>query len=234
MQGSPEQISFTIEVRRTREDHPWSYSLLDDRQRAIASQLANDPLSSGGLLLSEVEPVITLGRRTPPEDLNLPRNHLEQLGVSVLRVDRGGLATYHGPGQWVLFPVDRLERLTGDRRGVRKAVYGLLEVARRVVCRLAPLELVEVREGAELGVWTQSGKKLAAVGVHVSQGVLLHGLAINFRRTATSFVGLRPCGLDAPVGFIEELDSCVSRDFDAAGALIIEEARKVFWSGAGH
>jgi lipoate-protein ligase B len=144
---------------------------------------------------------------------------LARAGVALYAADRGGLATYHGPGQWVLFAVDRLERLTGDRRGVRKAVEGLLDVALEVGRRYDPG--ARIGEGAELGVWTRRGK-FAAVGVHVQQGVLLHGLSVNGFRTPTSFLGLRPCGLDAPVDFL--LPAPDEAAFERLGGELVQAA----------
>lgn len=181
-----------IEVRRSTSEQPWTYSLLDQRQRLIADDILQTG-AEGTLLLSELNPVITLGRRTPATDLLLSPHHYESLGIEVYPTDRGGLATYHGPGQWVLFVVDRLDRLTGNSRGVKEAVCQLLQIAHQVARDY--VEGVEVREGDELGVWGRTGK-IASVGVHVSQGILLHGIAINAFATPTSFAGLRPCGLD--------------------------------------
>src|SRR5262249_40919581 len=123
--------SIEIEVRRHRDGSAvWTYSDLDRRQREVAERVRHG--GPGALLLSELAPVITVGRRTASSDLLLSAEALGRLGVQKLAVDRGGFATYHGPGQWVLFAVDRLERLTGDRRGVRKAVEGLLGIALEV------------------------------------------------------------------------------------------------------
>jgi lipoate-protein ligase B len=121
-------------------------------------------------------------------------------GIELLAVDRGGLATWHGPGQWVAFAVDRLDRLTGDSRGVRRAVEGLLDAAAGVARRYAPG--VELRWGAETGLWLPGRGKLASVGVHVERGVLLHGLSLNVQRSPGSFLGLRACGLDAQPAFL--------------------------------
>ena len=191
-----------VELRRHRAESPWTYELLDQRQRTVAERARNG--GPGALLLSEVAPVITRGRRAPTSDVTASSEDLARAGVALCEVDRGGLATYHGPGQWVVFAVDRLESLTGDRRGVRKAVDGLLETALQVG-RLYDSS-AEIRLGAELGVWTRRGK-FAAVGVHIAQGVLLHGLSVNGMRTPTSFYGLRPCGLDAPVEFLLEKET---------------------------
>lgn len=209
-----------IEIRRHSEATPWTYGLLDSRQREIATQIKQG--GPGALLLSEVAPVITVGRRAAPTDLLIPRELLARAGVEVLPTDRGGLATWHGPGQWVLFAVDSLERLTGDRRGVRKAVDALLCVALEVGKSFDPS--AEIRSGAETGVWTKRGK-FAALGVHIDQGVLLHGLSVNGFKTQTSFMGLRPCGLDLPVDYLIEGKPGL---FDDLGKKILAQAQRVF------
>ena len=146
--------------------------------------------------------MITSGRRTPQADLLMSEAALEKLGISRVETDRGGFATYHGPGQWVLFPVDRLDRITGDPRGVRLAVDKLFRSHKGSHWRRG-VE-TEIRQGAELGVWSKKGK-LAAVGIHVEAGILLHGLSLNVFRTPQSFVGLKPCGLEAAVDYLAPL-----------------------------
>jgi lipoyl(octanoyl) transferase len=170
--------------------------------------------------LSEVAPVITRGRRTPDQDI------LNHPTTEVYVTDRGGLATYHGPGQWVLFVVDYLEVLTGDRRGVRKAVEALLEIALAVGKQYSPD--AHIRTGSEMGVWTKRGK-FAAVGVHVENRVLLHGLAVNGFQTLSSFQGLRPCGLDAPVDFLLNPESELESKFKDLGEKLILESFRRFW-----
>jgi lipoyl(octanoyl) transferase len=216
-----------VEVRRSNAS--FAYAELDQRQREIAERVRAG--GEGALLLSELEPVITMGRRAQPGDLLLSERELEARGISVFRTDRGGLATYHGPGQWVLFAVDRLDRLTGDRRGVRAAVEALLEAARETAQSFGVS--AEIREGAMAGVWSSRGAKLASVGVYVQDGVLLHGLALNVFRTSASFMGLRPCGLDAAVAFLDEEvraldDQAADLSFEAVGERLIEVAREAF------
>ncbi len=208
-------VPIPVEVRRHQADSLWTYSALDLRQREIAARVREG--GEGVLLLSEVAPVITRGRRTPDGDILDP-------SMDVHWSDRGGLATYHGPGQWILFPVDHIEKLTGDPRGVRKAVETLLQVALDVGRSYD--SGAHIREGSEMGVWTDQGK-FAAVGVHVENGVLLHGLAVNGFKTPTSFKGLRPCGLDAPVDFLLKEQS--ESEFQTLGELLILEAYQRFW-----
>jgi lipoate-protein ligase B len=226
MSGHP--ISF--ELRRHAVDSPWRYADLDRRQREIAARVREG--GPGAILLSEVSPVVTIGRRAGDGDLP-GRELLARLGVELEPVDRGGLATWHGPGQWVLFVVERLDRLTGDPRGVRKAVEGLLGVALEVGRRYDAS--AEIRSGAETGVWGSQGK-FAALGIHVDRGVLLHGLSVNAYASETSFAGIRPCGLDAPVEFLlGDLPNAAAREaaFLRLGEELKEACLKAFWSSGG-
>ncbi len=217
------KLKIEVEILRHTSSVSWTYSQLDSKQREIADRVRKG--GRGALLLSEVAPVITRGRRTQNHDLLTSEEELRRLGISSYLSDRGGLATYHGLGQWLLFAVDRLENLTGDRRGVRKGVEGLLEIAWKV--GLQYYSHCQIRSGNEMGVWTPRGK-FAAVGIHIEQGVLLHGLAVNGFRTSQSFVGLRPCGLDAPVDFL--LDQPFESDFLDLGNRLIREALQKFWN----
>lgn len=198
--------SSSIEIHRHSSSKPWTYADLERRQDELrASVLSGSP---GRLIFSEVAPVITLGFRRTQEDLLFTREEYSRRGIELLEVSRGGRATYHGPGQWVIFPVDSLERLTGDRRGVRKIVDALLE-ATRDACR-SRFPDAEIREGKEAGLWTNSGAggaKIAALGIRVVDGVVQHGLSVNVFSTSESFVGIRPCGLDAGVAFLARGDA---------------------------
>jgi lipoate-protein ligase B len=214
-----------IEFHRHTPERPWSYADLDRRQREIAARITEG--GPGALLISEVSPVITYGRRAGEGELRLPPQVLRAMGIETLATDRGGLATWHGPGQWVVFAVDRLDRLTGDSRGVRKAVEGLLRIAESVARRYAPE--AAGREGCELGVWTARGK-VASVGVHIQDRVLLHGLSVNGFKTDRSFVGLRPCGLDAPVDYLLPANGV---EFDRLGQELADACKAVFWSTEG-
>jgi len=210
-----------LESRRHSTEKPWTYALLDQRQREIAARIRAG--GEGAVLLSEVAPVITLGKRACEKELLLPPEMLRAQGVEVYETDRGGLGTYHGPGQWVLFVVERLDRLTGDPRGVRKAVEGLLEAGLQTGREYRPD--AEIRSGVETGVWSKRGK-FSAVGVQIDHGILLHGLSLNGFRTETSFLGLRPCGLDAPVDFL--IGKQDDEAFERLGAELVAAVGRIF------
>jgi lipoyl(octanoyl) transferase len=145
---------------------------------------------SGGpetLLLCEHRPVLTLGRNADPADILAEGSALCDSGVERIRSNRGGCVTYHGPGQLVAYPVVRL------RRGVVAHVEWLAAAAIELAAQFGVCaEFCRERIGVFVGP-----RKLAAIGVHVSRRVAIHGLALNITRAATSafehgwFV---PCG----------------------------------------
>ena len=210
-----------LEIHRHSSATPWTYSDLDRRQREVALKIREED-APGVLILSELAPVITLGRRARAETLKLTPAEFEQKGIEILAADRGGLETYHGPGQWVVFAVERLDRITGDPRGLKEAVCRLLHSAKEVALKYR--HDAEIKEGAHLGVWSQKGK-FASLGVHLEGGVLLHGMSLNGFRTETSFLGLNPCGLDVSVDFLLENPL----EFETLGQELVNSVKKHFW-----
>jgi len=148
---------------------------------------------SGGLtrevlMLVEHEPVITLGRRAGQGDILAPDHVLDKLGVKVRRVERGGLATYHGPGQNVAYPVFNL---AGFKMGVAEMV-GLLEEV--MIGLLADFSLQAGRRAGQRGVWIGAAK-IGSIGLAVRGGITFHGLALNRDPDLHYFDLINPCGL---------------------------------------
>lgn len=135
--------------------------------------------------------VITLGIRSDSSDLAMSPSHLSQLGIEVVHVRRGGQTTAHNPGQLVIYPIVRLDRFRG--LGVREFV-GILQSATAEL--LASLGLQVDPPGPHPGVWS-SAKKIASIGIQVTRGVTLHGVAINVRNDLGLFQYFAPCGLSA-------------------------------------
>jgi lipoyl(octanoyl) transferase len=133
------------------------------------------------LWLLEHEPVYTLGMNADPA-------HVLAAGdIPVVRIDRGGQVTYHGPGQLVVYPLIDLRRA---RRGVRDLVTAL----ERAVIALAARYSIQAscRERAP-GVYVE-GAKLASVGLRVRRGGSYHGLALNVNMDLEPFGRINPCG----------------------------------------
>ncbi|MBL8900970.1 MAG: lipoyl(octanoyl) transferase LipB [Planctomycetes bacterium] len=137
------------------------------------------------VLCCEHEGVVTLGRTSPPDEV-VPA------GVATVRVERGGEATWHGPGQIVLYPIRRLE---GSARDLHRALRESEEV---VIRALAPFGLVGERVPGKTGVWV-GRKKLCSLGLAVRRWITWHGLALNYRVDPRVWRGFNPCGLDAAV-----------------------------------
>jgi lipoyl(octanoyl) transferase len=142
------------------------------------------------LLLLEHPPVYTLGRRSGDGELPLGEDWARGRGIDVVRTDRGGKLTYHGPGQLVGYPIMRVGDVLSYLRTMESAI----------VAALADEGLAAgPREGARLrdrltGVWVED-RKIASIGVHLSRGVSTHGFAVNVDNDLAPFEWVVPCGL---------------------------------------
>jgi lipoyl(octanoyl) transferase len=144
------------------------------------------------LFLLSHPPVVTYGSRTSPADLPAAAS-----GLPVVEVDRGGQATYHGPGQIVGYLVANVrERGPADVvRWMEQGVIAALEVLGfPAVRRQTPLG------GASLvGVWTPDDRKIASIGMRIRGGVSSHGFALNVDPDMTAFDQFVSCGLTDPI-----------------------------------
>lgn len=151
----------------------------------------------GCILFLEHPPTITLGYSLKGDEgrsaIRSTPGQLAAAGVTVAEVDRGGKATYHGPGQIVCYPILSLKEL---RLGIKRYVGKLQELV------LAALKDLGVEAGLDPlypGVWTPAGK-VAAVGIRVTERVATHGFALNLDPDLKMFGHIVPCGIsDRPV-----------------------------------
>ncbi|MGH7898303.1 MAG: lipoyl(octanoyl) transferase LipB [Candidatus Binatia bacterium] len=155
-------------------------------QESVAGERERN-LRPDTLLLLEHDPTITLGRRSTEADVLWNARELESRGIPIVRVARGGQATYHGPGQLVGYPVARLSK---GGRGVREFVAALegvlLETARRFA-------VAAQRRSGHPGVWVGE-RKLGSIGIQVRRGVSRHGFALNVAMDLEPFQAIVPCG----------------------------------------
>jgi lipoyl(octanoyl) transferase len=140
------------------------------------------------LLLLEHDPVYTIGRGGDERNLLAGPERLAALGAELVRIDRGGDITFHGPGQLVAYPIVELRDPLGLRRYVRA-----LEAA--VIATAAAFSVSAGRVDGLPGVWVDGSRKLAAVGVRVKRGVTTHGLALNVSTDLAWFDEMNPCGI---------------------------------------
>jgi lipoyl(octanoyl) transferase len=140
------------------------------------------------LLLLEHPHVFTLGKAARPEHVLWDDAERARREVEVIWSDRGGEATYHGPGQLVGYPVVDLAKL-----GV--SIPGYLEGLERSIIEYLDELGIDSKPGAEglTGVWSQ-GMKVAAIGVKLNRSVVSHGFALNLTTDLDYFAGIVPCG----------------------------------------
>jgi lipoyl(octanoyl) transferase len=152
------------------------------------------------LLLLEHPPTYTRGRRSKPEELPMGVEWYEAQGIEVHDTDRGGLVTYHGPGQLVAYPIVDLSAYEDDVhayvRGLERAIIDALGEAG------VPAQTIE----GLTGVWTigdppptlssTPARKIASIGLHVSRGITTHGLAVNVSNDLQPFEWIVPCGIE--------------------------------------
>ncbi len=138
-------------------------------------------------MLLEHPPTYTLGKRALEEDLVFDETQRAARGISLFNVDRGGRATYHGPGQLVGYPIMQL----GERYDVISYLRNLEEV---VIRTAADLGVEARRDPDHTGVWVGSNK-IGAIGVKITRGITMHGFAFNVTTDLSMFEGIVPCGI---------------------------------------
>jgi len=171
------------------------------------------------LLLLEHPPVLTLGRNAHRSNVLASDELLAKRGVTLHEINRGGDVTYHGPGQLIGYPIFDLRSLSNAQGGR----LGPVDFVRRIeeaLIRLCGVFGVRAGRIAGLtGVWcgladgspldesrdaTKRGRKIGAIGIHVSRGITSHGFAFNVTTDLRDFTLINPCGItDRPVTSLE-------------------------------
>lgn len=174
-----------------------------DWQRATAEAVRGarelGGASAEALALIQHDAVYTLGARATDANVLESPSALAGRGAEVVRVDRGGDVTFHGPGQLVGYPI-----LDLHARAIRPGDYVRL-LEQTVIDTLETFDLRGERVRGRPGVWVD-GAKVAAIGVRVSRGISTHGFALNVATDLGWFDAIVPCGLpDAEVTSMERL-----------------------------
>lgn len=192
-----------------RLGYRWALSLQRARREAVIAKQAPE-----ALWLLEHDPVVTTGRRAVEV---LPDN------VEVVHTERGGLATWHGPGQLVGYLILDV----GSRGlGVRSTIHGVEE---GIVRWLGGLGLRAGRRKGFPGVWV-GRDKICAVGMHFRRGVTMHGFALNLTADLRGFEAIVPCGItDGGVTSVQRLLGRSPAPFEVAeevGRVVVDTLRE--------
>jgi lipoyl(octanoyl) transferase len=197
-----------------------------DLQKRLAAARAQGMIGDQ-LLLLEHPAVLTLGRQADESHVLAPPAVLEARGIELLRVERGGEVTYHGPGQLVAYPILRL----ADRALLLRPYVRALEAAMRSTCAAFGVEAGR-REGHP-GCWVDADGalplKIGALGIRVERGVAYHGIALNVDVALADFDLIDPCGMPGlrSTSIAEELgrpDEAPSTDVVAGAAAAFARA----------
>ncbi|XP_009766151.1 octanoyltransferase LIP2p, chloroplastic [Nicotiana tabacum] len=171
----------------------WQKAIVDKRKAQIER---NEDLADT-LIVLQHQPVYTLGTGSSEENLHFD---IKNAPFELYRTERGGEVTYHGPGQLVMYPIINLRYHKMDLHWYLRS---LEEVIIRVLSSSFSMEASRI-DGLT-GVWVE-GRKLAAIGIRVSQWVTYHGLALNVTADLAPFQQIVPCGIrDRQVGSIKGL-----------------------------
>ena len=170
-----------------------SFSESFELQRNLVRERA-DNQKPDTLILTEHEPVLTLGRTTKPEHWEPHWQELQAKGIALHQTNRGGSVTYHGPGQLIGYPILRLKNFCP---GPRIYVQKLEEV---VIRTLKEWGIAGCRHETLRGVWVKNEEghveKIASIGVRISKGITMHGFALNVNVNLQPFSLLIPCGIE--------------------------------------
>jgi lipoyl(octanoyl) transferase len=176
------------------------------------------------LLLVEHEPVLTLGRHADEAFVRASAAELARRDIEVIRVERGGEVTYHGPGQLVAYPIIAL-----SRRGLMlRPLVRALEVAMIETC--AAFGVVADRRDGHPGCWIDpegpNPRKIGALGIRVERGVSYHGIALNVDPDLADFELIDACGMPGVVSTSIALEA--GRPSEPPSTSEVERAGRIF------
>jgi lipoyl(octanoyl) transferase len=168
------------------------------------------------LVLLEHSPVYTVGRAAKDaSNLGVGEEYLKSLGAEVFWSDRGGDATFHGPGQLVGYPILRLKKLDTHKY--------LRDVEEVIILVLSDYGLRAGRHPSYTGVWVE-GSKIAAIGVKFSSGrITSHGFALNVTTDLSWFDKITPCGIEG------HGVTSLARELGGVEVPLLEVEEKVIW-----
>lgn len=176
MNPPPEIIIFPSPVSYTEG--------LEIQEKTVAEILAGK--AHDQIILLEHEPVYTIGRLRDQSSLRSP----DSLPYPIFETNRGGQATYHGPGQLVGYPLLDLNPRGRDLHAHLRSIEDAL------IAACGDLGVAAGRREGLTGVWVEN-RKLASIGVGVRKWISMHGFAINVtRESLPPFLAITPCGLD--------------------------------------
>ncbi len=164
------------------------YRVAYDHQIQLVKKLHDGDQENDVCLIMEHRPVFTLGRNGSLDNITVSETFIQAQGVELIRIERGGEVTYHGPGQIVCYPIINLRR---NKLSVVDFVHTLEQIMLAVTKRFG---IKANRDPRNHGIWI-GDRKLGSVGIAVRHGISYHGLALNVNIDLEPFSWVNPCGL---------------------------------------
>jgi lipoyl(octanoyl) transferase len=187
------------------------------QKRLVAQRAAGE--IGDQLLLLEHDAVLTIGRHGDEAHVLASPDELQRRGIEVVRVERGGEVTYHGPGQLVAYPILHL----ADRGLLVRPMVRALEQAMVETC--ASFGVEAARRDGEPGCWVDATgsqpRKIGALGLRIERGVSYHGIALNVETELDDFELIDPCGVPGLVS------TSIARELERPVAPTAAEAVKL-------
>ncbi len=183
------------------------------------------------LLLLEHDAVLTLGRQADQTHVLATPRELRKRDIEVVRVERGGEVTYHGPGQLVAYPILRL----GDRGLLVRPLVRVLEEAMIETC--AALGVEAFRRDGHPGCWVVDAtgnrplRKIGALGIRIERGVSYHGIALNIAPDLRDFELIDACGMPGVIS--TSVAEEVGRSAEPPNTEVVRRAAEVFAGAFG-
>lgn len=174
------------------------YETAWEKQRELVKYI-QDNRNKSVLVLCEHPSVITIGKSGSKSNIICATDFLNSKGINVIENDRGGDVTLHNPGQLVGYPIFNLSDYKEDLH------WFLREIEECIIEAIANFGIIGGRVEGLTGVWIESKRKIAAMGLHCSRWVTSHGFALNVKNNIAEFDYIVPCGItDKAVTSIEK------------------------------
>ncbi len=190
-------------------------------QKDLLTKRQNEEINDT-LILLEHPPVITKGKRTEDHHIVLSDTILKSQGIGLYEIDRGGEATYHGPGQLVGYLIFNLYN---KQRELKKFIAKVEEIF--ITLLKEEYGIVADRDLKHRGVWV-GDEKITAIGISIHKAVTMHGFAFNINTNLDHFKWIIPCGItDRGVTSIKKI-TCKNQEMEKIKNLTGKYLAKIF------
>ena len=190
-------------------------------QKKIHDELINE----AKILFLEHDKVITIGTKGESKDILFNEEEISKKGFEIIKSDRGGQVTIHNKGQLVCYLIIPIKKFN------IKPVDLVRKIEDLIINFLRKYKISAIAIKDKTGVWVNEKnieKKIAAIGVRISNGVSMHGFALNINNNLNDFNLIVPCGLEGSLVTSMVNETSINLDKDSVKLNLIEEIKNIF------